>query len=697
MDYEKIKSNMKGKLLLIIITFIFFSCNKDDDDNQKPQAEYTITTGIDALLNGNSAVAMGKLRLTSGTVLGYGHCWSQYPNPTVESDSHSSFGESSESLEFFSEMDNLKISTNYFVRSYAKDTEGINYANEVAIRTTDLNIRDIGVWEKTVSSVTLAVKLDITTMAPVIYGFCWAEHDNPTLNDNKLESSQYNNSTNVFFLKIRNLDAEKTYYFRAYAIVGFTAYSKVFQVKLNSIEFEPLSIQALSDSSVTVRTKFNINTNIKDHGVCWATNNNPQITDNIYSRGTAVSPNEVNFPINSLESDLDYYFSAYIVLENDSVLYSDVSSIQLEFIAGFGSMYLEQPYNIYIRAKTSFSANGTIIDYGICYSGKPNPEITDSIYSLGSSIQSGLITCNIKCEAIVPTFYLRSYIVAKSGLVYYSKEYSIDFVFPLNIPEYPGYGKWSVIDFNIDGELFYGLCRDASNKDLWSFDKGELKWRRMANFPNTNYTVDHYNVSHTSNKNGYVFCRTSDKKGVETYKYIPANNEWVFEGTLDIGSEIQYLSSIFVDGRSFLLIKKRSTSRYYIYELSASNTWESIAYFFTNEYFQFSFAIGNDIYITNEHDVKLFNLDDLSFINKNDKPSFSNSNYIENWAHYFEYNGAVYLSAERKVYKYHPNVDVWISGSELDGFSDEATSIIINGRIFIGLGQLNSSFINYQP
>ena len=704
-DYKKVFSTfteyntkykiMKRTIFLLLISLIIFSCNKDDED-EKYQAEYTISTGIDALLNGNSAVAMGKLRLTTGTVLDHGHCWSQYPNPTVESDSHSSLGESNESIEFFSEMDNLKISTNYFVRSYAKDASGIRYGNEVAIRTTDLNIRNIDVWKKTVSAVTLAVKLDITTMAPVKYGFCWAEHDNPTLDDHKKESHQYNNSTNVFFLKIDKLDAEKTYYFRAYAILGFTSYSKVFQVKLNSIEFESLSIETLSDSSLSVRTKFNINTNIKDHGICWAKNNNPQISDSKYSRGTAVSPNEVNFSINGLETDVDYYFSAYIVLENDSILYSDINSVRLAFEASFGSMHLSQPYNFYLRARTSYSSNGAITDYGVCYSDSPNPKITDNIYSIGSSIQSGSITCNIECEGDIDTYYFRSYIVNKSGVATYSQEYTLDFVFPLTLPQYPGNGKWSAIDFNIDGELFYGLCRDANNKDFWSFDKEELKWNRVAYFPNANYSVDHYNVSHTSNKNGYVFCLTSDKKDVETHKYNPDNNEWDIKATLDFGYEIQYLSSIFVDDRTFLLIKKRSTSRYNIYELTASNTWDYITYFNNSSYFQFSFAIGRDIYMTNENDVKVFNLDDLSFTNKNDKPSFSSSNYIENWAHYFEYKGDVYISAETKVYKYYPGPDVWITKSDLDGFSDEATSIIINGRIFIGLGQLNRSFVNYQ-
>jgi hypothetical protein len=590
------------KLFLFILTGLFLiSCNKDE--NTLEPAVFSVTTGVDLLLNGTSTVAYGKVRITSGSVSEHGFCWSEYQNPILESDRSINLGTTNESTEFSAELDDLKMSTNYFLRTYAKDANGITYGNEIAFRTSDVNINNIAIWNNTPTSATLAVGLDVTTIDPVQFGFCWALHDNPLVSDNKVEVDNLSDDK-VFFTKITNLEPNKNYYFRAYCLMGGMIYSKVTKLFLPSFKINNLSIEQTDNNSVEITTRYySYNSTIADHGICFALHENPEITDSTYSLGNNIFNNELNIEIDDLIFDEKYFFRGYIITNNDSVIYS-------------------------------------------------NPK-------------------------------------------------AFDLAFPLNIPEYPGSGKYSPIDFNINGQLFYGLCRDGYTFDLWEFDKQDVIWSKKANMPfNFNpYYMEHYNESHTSNEKGYFFYRSIDNKKITACVYNPAKNEWDFLGTLSFGSYVDFMSSVESNGKIYLMVGFDYSTTIEIYEILGFNEMNLISEFEHSNYLQMSFSIGDEIYLTDSKAMYTFNPGTNSYVQKNEKPLYSTSPYYyqERWANYFMYKEEAYLSAQDKVYKYVPENDQWLQLNDFNGYSDESTTIIINDNIFIGMGEEDSQFILYKP
>lgn len=685
---------MKNKLFLVLlISFLLFSCKKDDEEAYK--AEYTITTGTDALLNGRSAVAKGKLRLTSGTIKDYGHCWSEYQNPTLESDNSSSFGECSASLEFFSDMDNLKISTNYFVRTYAKDASGTIYGNEVVIRTTDLNVWKVNVLEQSTSSVNLSAGVEVTSMAPVKYGFCWAEHENPTIDDHKAVSN--NLSNNVIYKTIKNLPSNKPVYIRAYAFLGFTSYGKVLELNLNGVILDSLEYEILSDTSIRVSTEFDVNTNIKDHGICYAIDKMPDINDSKSTLGSHVGSGISQITINDLTRNEYYNLRAYVITENDSVYYSAIGNVTLNSDARCYISGVEQFNNLAIKLNSSFYANCGILDHGVCWATNSDPQISDSILSFGDPLIQNHNWTIIRLPKMNETYYVRSYIVNRYNEAIYSDATKVDFFYPMSVPELSQYSKWGAIKFDIDNKQYYGLCRDNSSSNLFYFNQGNISWVKKADFPEPNLVHDYYNESHTSNEAGYIFCLLSNDN-VKTYRYFPETNSWSEYGEFDPPHSVDYLSSIVVNNEVYVLLATRYGGQYLkLYRVSNSGNWELIKTINRTGYHQISFAIGNTLYITKDEKLCFINLDDLEISQYHSKPAYSDSDYDENWAHYFEYKEDIYFSFENQVYKFYPNNNSWVRKRDLGGFSDESTSVIIGESIFIGMGGCGYRFVRYIP
>jgi hypothetical protein len=267
-------------LFTLVMLFISINSCKKDENGDAPNettAEFSISTGETSQLNGDFAMASGKLRLTAGTVMSYGHCWSTFPQPTIESDYNTDFGSENESLEYTSEMDNLKPGTMHYVRAYAKDKDKIIYGNEMAFRTPNLIVGKPYASSLTVNSVNLAAKITIYQDAVAKYGFCWATHDNPSVLDSKKEYS-FMEETKTFYAKITELQTGVQYYFRAYAKSNQQAYGPIIPVFLKTINIGKNTLEQTNDTSVLIETEINFtDVSIIQHGHCYSKYPNPDI------------------------------------------------------------------------------------------------------------------------------------------------------------------------------------------------------------------------------------------------------------------------------------------------------------------------------------------------------------------------------------------------------------------------------------
>ena len=86
----------------------------------------------------NSFDISGAITATGGSqVLSYGHCWNLTGNPTVN-DAKTDLGTTDALIPFTSTATGLSVYTTYYVRAYARNSQGITYSDEVTVTTQDV-------------------------------------------------------------------------------------------------------------------------------------------------------------------------------------------------------------------------------------------------------------------------------------------------------------------------------------------------------------------------------------------------------------------------------------------------------------------------------------------------------------------------------------------------------------------------------
>lgn len=147
-------------------------------------------------------------------VLSRGVCWTTTPNPTTENN-HTIDGAGAGP--YRSLLTGLEPSTTYYARAYATYESGTIYGNQISFTTLELPV----VNTITVSNIgaTIAVSGGRITSdggSPITErGVCWSRAPEPTVTRNKMTSGT---GTGEFSTRITMLNANTTYYVRAYAI-----------------------------------------------------------------------------------------------------------------------------------------------------------------------------------------------------------------------------------------------------------------------------------------------------------------------------------------------------------------------------------------------------------------------------------------------------------------------------------------------
>ena len=88
-----------------------------------------------------SAIVGGLVRDDGGSeITSYGVCWDTLPDPDIEGN-HKAFSEGTGP--YSTSINNLELSTRYYVRAFAINSTGLAYGNEVVFRTNDTPLTDI--------------------------------------------------------------------------------------------------------------------------------------------------------------------------------------------------------------------------------------------------------------------------------------------------------------------------------------------------------------------------------------------------------------------------------------------------------------------------------------------------------------------------------------------------------------------------
>lgn len=182
----------------------------------------SVTSSSISTITANTAVGGGNITLATnaGAIIARGVCWSTSQNPTI-ADSKTDDGSGIGS--FTSSISGLSLGTTYYVRSYATNSIGTAYGNEISFTTQN------GIITLTTSSLSNAEGTTANSGGNIISdggtpiiarGICWDTNSNPTMN--LTSKSTDGIGTGSFSSNLINLSLGTTYYMRSYAtnIVG---------------------------------------------------------------------------------------------------------------------------------------------------------------------------------------------------------------------------------------------------------------------------------------------------------------------------------------------------------------------------------------------------------------------------------------------------------------------------------------------
>ena len=196
--------------------------------NQKDVQSCGVSTTV--IDDGGSELIMG------------GFCWSMASEgePTIESEVQNT---SVKNGSLSATIKGLLPETEYYVRAYAVNADGIGYSKSLVLTTDEATapvLSNITPKDSTDFSVTVEAQVVSSgTSAISKAGFCWSvTNELPTVDDSSNDvTSQLTNENAVLSSTLANLSPNTTYYIRAYATnEQGTSYSEVFAFKTAGAE-----------------------------------------------------------------------------------------------------------------------------------------------------------------------------------------------------------------------------------------------------------------------------------------------------------------------------------------------------------------------------------------------------------------------------------------------------------------------------
>src|SRR5665647_1585521 len=302
------------------------------------------TTSISALTS-TTATSGGNITSDGGSVVtARGVCWSTTSTPTIAS---SKTTDGTDSGVFSSSITGLTPGATCYIRSYATNSIGTAYGNEVTVTST------AALPTLSTSTATSILATSATSGGNIISnggsavtgrGVCWSTTVNPTI-----ASSQTTDGTGsgVFSSSITGLTPGTAYYIRAYATNSIgTVYGN--QVTLTMPAILPV-ISTNMMSSITETTAIGGGSITSDggevitaRGVCLSITQNPTTSNTKINNGSGVG--SFNSNIAGLAANSTYYLRAYATNRIGTVYGSEISFSTLH---GSGNMVTDFDGNVY--------------------------------------------------------------------------------------------------------------------------------------------------------------------------------------------------------------------------------------------------------------------------------------------------------------------------------------------------------------
>ncbi len=400
-----------------------------------PAVAPTVATSEISSVASTSASGGGVISSTGGgTITAKGICWSTNQNPTTAdfktSDASLNIlganpfdltSAQAQPITFSSSMTALSPGTTYYVRAYATNSAGTSYGEQVSFTTlaalpTISTTVITGITSSSASgggNITNSGGANVTAR-----GVCWSTSQNPVITGSKTTDG---NGTGTFTSSITGLLPGTTYYVRAYATNSAgTEYGE--QRSFTTLA-DPATVVSAPATSIT-SSSFTANggvtadggSPVTEKGVCWATTENPTVSNNKVTDGNGTGL--ISVLVSGLQPGQTYYYRPYAINGAGTAYGTEIS------VTTVAELPIVVTTVITSVGKTGAVSGGTVTSdggatvssRGVCWSTGANPTTDNSKTSDGTG--SGIFTSTISGLLPGTTYFVRAYATNSAGTAY---------------------------------------------------------------------------------------------------------------------------------------------------------------------------------------------------------------------------------------------------------------------------------------
>jgi hypothetical protein len=421
----------------------------------------TLTTTVASSINACDVISGGNVVSDGGSgILMTGVVYNTSPNPTTSN----SVSFSGAFPAFTTYLSSLTANTTYYYRSYATNSVGTYYGNELNFTTQN----GIATLTNSFNSNTACeANFTGTVIAnggstPTNSGFCYSTTPAPTISNTVVGYNQppFTNTLTNFTIALTGLVASTTYYVRSFTTnCAGTSYGP--QVTFTTTS----GVATLTTSAATAIGGCNAtidylvtNTGgeaLTNSGLVYSTSTNPTLSNSVLN----VNPGWPNYQnidgsypgyglpltLTGLTLNTLYYVRSFATNCAGTTYGPQISFTTLNGVITLttGTYQYNTPclLDYYTGNVINSNNGGPISAQGVCYNTSPNPTISNSLGGYNNTIPTVPNT----------TYYIRGYATNCNGVTYYGNE--INYTTPLGITSLNTYPATSI---NAGGATFNG-------------------------------------------------------------------------------------------------------------------------------------------------------------------------------------------------------------------------------------------------
>ena len=293
---------------VILLIILIQSCIKEKSTPP------VITTTTATAVSYTTATSGGEVTSEGGaSVTARGVCWGTVTNPTTANNKTT---DGTGTGSFVSNLISLQPGTIYYVRSYATNSLGTSYGNEISF-TTIATVPTLITTAATLITGTSATSGGNVTSdggsAVTARGVCWATTSTPTTSNSKTTDGT---GTGSFASSITGLTPGVTYYIRAYAtnIIGTTYGDQVTtttMVIIPTITTNVVSAITATSAECGGTITSDGGATVTERGVYWGTTVNPETAGTKLKIDATTNAFSVTIP--NINPSTTYYVKAYAI------------------------------------------------------------------------------------------------------------------------------------------------------------------------------------------------------------------------------------------------------------------------------------------------------------------------------------------------------------------------------------------------